>query len=133
MIFEMPKIEFLHHMVLKVRSYEKAKAFYCGLLKLEDHSQEARFLSLRFASFTLNFVEDLDFQDAWAKGVGHIGLEFETRKAVDAFHKLLSESNQSQRVSKISGGASQGPYRFYITDPHGYCLEFESWEGCSDA
>ena len=122
----------LTHIVLKVRSFEQARIFYCDILGLTNRSMESEFLSFEIGSFFLNFAQDPNYTDSWALGIGHIGLQFPTRASVDTWHSRLVVPANGINVSKITGGPGKGPYRFYLKDPHGYTFEFESWEGCSD-
>jgi catechol 2,3-dioxygenase-like lactoylglutathione lyase family enzyme len=122
----------MNHIVLKVKSYNATKIFYCDDLKLKDRSQQNSFLSIEIGNLIINFVQDDNFEDSWVLGIAHIGLQFSKRAEVDTWHHLLRPHIKKVSVSEISGGPGQGPYRFYLKDPHGYYFEFETWEGSSD-
>ncbi len=64
--------------------------------------------------------------------VVHIGIDFSSRKEVESYYEMLNAKNVSNLSSKITGVLGQGPYRFYLKDPDGYTLEFETWEGSTD-
>lgn len=63
-------------------------------LGLPNRSHQDRFISVKVGDFILNFVEDLEFTDSWAKGIAHIGLQFKHRHSVDEWYRALTKYDE---------------------------------------
>lgn len=119
------------HIVLKIENFGHTRDFYERIVGLQPQTVLNKYITYQLGNFNLCFKE---FNDLKSPGLSvvHLGIEFKTRAEVDQYFKKFIESDYQLKPKEIIGGPKQGPYRFYVKDPSGYTLEFESWENCSD-
>ncbi len=118
------------HLVLASNSITKTRNFYEETLKLEPGTVQDNYVTYELNGFYLCFKQ-VKKQQNFGLAVIHLGIDFKTQTEVkDWFDRL---QNLNLDISeKILGGIGKGPFRFYIKDPDGYTLEFETWEGASN-
>lgn len=117
------------HIVFKTSNIGKTKEFWENILGLKNRSLQNNFLSYEVNGFIVNFSFSEHARDG-AGIVGHFGFEFQQSSEVERqFQKL---NTLIPGLTSPVGGQNKGPYRFYVQDPNGLRIEFESWEGCSD-
>jgi catechol-2,3-dioxygenase len=119
------------HIVLACKNIKEIRSFYEQIILLIPNRQLENYVTYTLGSFTLCFKEIESLGDV-GSAVVHIGINFPTRADIDKYHQLILDSSYQLQPSEIFGGPGKGPYRFYLKDPAGYNLEFESWDGCSD-
>jgi len=119
------------HIVLACRNIKEIRSFYEQVISLVPNTILDHYVTYDLGPVTLCFKEIEGLGDV-GSAIVHIGIDFPSRKDVDQFRDLIQKSSYSNKPSEILGGPGKGPYRFYIKDPAGYNLEFESWEDCSD-
>ena len=119
------------HIVLYCNDILSVRNFYENILRLKPKTILENYITYELGFFLLCFKEKKS-HIIYGEAIAHIGVEFPTRLAVDEHFSKIKKSNYLNAPSNIIGGPGLGPYRFYIKDPSGYTLEFESWDGCSD-
>lgn len=119
------------HIVLASRNIQLTREFYEQIIGLAPGTVQANYVTYDFGGFLLCFKERSDLSDL-GEAVVHLGVDFPKKEDVDSYFGKFKGMNVKTISTCTIGGAGQGPYRFYIKDPDGYTLEFESWEGCSD-
>ena len=120
----------LTHIVFHTSKISETAAFYENIVGLKNYVvTDKEVLQYRFGKFMVIFINAKKTPEDYSHIIAHLGIEFPTRKDVDAqYERLKNKLNIPEPV----GGLKQGPYRFYIKDPNGIPLEFETWENCSD-
>lgn len=119
------------HIVLACKSIKEIRYFYEQIISLVPNTIQDHYVTYNLGPFTICFKEIEGLKEV-GSAVVHLGIDFPLREDVDQFRDLILKSNYTIKPSEIFGGPGKGPYRFYLKDPAGYTLEFESWEGCSD-
>jgi extradiol dioxygenase family protein len=119
------------HLVLKVENISAIRRFYEGVVGLEAVTVQDKYVTYKLGNFSICFKEFHGGSKA-ENPIVHLGIEFKTRGDIDVYFKRVNDSSYSPKPSTIVGGPGEGPYRFYVNDPSGYTLEFESWEDASD-
>ena len=118
------------HIVLACTSLDETRKFYEEILQIKPETVLPGYVTYPLGSFSVCFRERSDILNPGAS-VMHIGLEFPLQSDVDRYRELLLKIKDID-PGPILGGISMGPYRFYVKDPSGYTIEFESWENSSD-
>lgn len=119
------------HIVLACKDIQKTREFYEITLNIPVRTVQPNYVTYDLGGFYLCFKETTGVNDV-GSAVVHLGIDFKSRNEVESYYEMLQTKNVSNLSSKITGGPGQGPYRFYVKDPDGYTLEFETWEGSSD-
>jgi catechol 2,3-dioxygenase-like lactoylglutathione lyase family enzyme len=118
------------HIVFTVGDINKTREFYEGVIGLRPNTVSESYVTYELGAFALCFKEIKGVENV-GHAVVHIGIDFPTRAEVDGYFAQIKASNYQAPPEKILGGVGEtGPYRFYVKDPEGYTLEFESSEGC---
>ena len=112
------------HIVFNTGKQTETSQFWENVFEVSNRSNQKDFLSYDINGFIVNEIK-------LKIGVGHLGVELASTKDVDNEFKRLS-GILNKTINEPEGGPGKGPYRFYIEDPNGITIEFESWEGCSD-
>lgn len=119
------------HIVLACSNLAATRSFYEGVIGIVPDTVLDDYITYNLGGFFLCFKASLGGPE-FGIAVKHVGIEFPLRTDVDLFFEKLRESDYPPVSESIVGGSGKGPYRFYVKDPSGYTLEFESWEGCSN-
>ena len=121
----------LNHIVFYTSKISETKKFWEKILQLKNYIVDNKnLLQYRIGEFMIMFsYTKAEIPKSYTHIISHLGVEFPTRKCVDFQYQNLKKKLD---ISKPIGGLKKGPYRFYIKDPNGINLEFESWENCSD-
>lgn len=120
----------LTHIIFYTSKLSETAAFWENILGLKNHivTNKNR-LQYKFGKFMVMFNNAEKPRNDYSDIIAHLGIEFPAKKDVDVqYEKLKDKLN----IPKPIGGLGKGPYRFYIKDPNGIPLEFETWEDCSD-
>ena len=121
----------LTHIVFNTSQISKTADFWENILGLKNCTNSKNLLQYKISKFLLMFRYSEKCPADYSQTIAHLGIEFLSKAEVDTqYEKLKKKFNLN--ISKPIGGLKQGPYRFYIKDPNGITLEFETWEGCSD-
>lgn len=118
------------HLVLSSNSISKTREFYEGILRIEPGTVQDHYITYDLNGFFLCFKQSSKNQNV-GKAVTHLGLDFERQDEVKEWFEKLKTHNLDMSENLL-GGPGKGPFRFYVKDPDGYTLEFETWEGSSD-
>ncbi len=119
------------HMVIKTAAMEETRKFWESVLLCKNGAaDEENYLRYDVGSFTVMFDESKKAERNLLHVIGHVGFEFESKSHIDSEFERISQLVSG--IKKPIGGMKQGPYRFYIDDPNGIKIEFETWEGSSD-
>ncbi len=121
----------INHIVLYCNEILSVRNFYETILDLKPKSISETYLTYQLGFFLLCFKEKKS-KTNYGEAIAHIGIEFSTREIVDEYFYKINKSGYLNTPINIIGGPGLGPYRFYVRDPSGYNLEFESWDECSD-
>lgn len=120
----------LTHIVFYTSKLSETAAFWENILGLTNHiTTNKNLLQYKFGQFMVMFANAEKAPEDYSRIIAHLGIEFLTKKDVDAQYERLKDK---LNIPSPIGGWKKGPYRFYIKDPNGIPLEFETWEGCSD-
>lgn len=136
------------HLILKSNDLQSTRNFYETILEIKPQTNSASYLTYSLGPFLLGFklieeqikiscssqnnseiLKSIYLQD---NSIVHLGIEFKTQREIEYYFNLLKNKKYKNMSAQVFGGIKLGPYRFYVTDPNGYTLEFESWENCSD-
>ena len=121
----------LNHIVFNTLKISKTADFWGNILGLKNHSNRKNLLQYKINKFLLMFSYSEKCPEDYSQTIAHLGIEFSSKAEVDTQYKRLKK-NLNLNISKPIGGLKQGPYRFYLKDPNGIKIEFETWEACSD-
>ena len=120
----------LTHIIFYTSKLSETAAFWENILGLTNHiTTNKNRLQYRFGKFMMMFAHTEKTRSDYSDVIAHLSIEFPTKKDVDTQYERLKDKLD---IPKPIGGWKKGPYRFYIKDPNGIPLEFETWEGCSD-
>ena len=120
----------LTHIIFHTSKISETAAFWENILELKNHIHtNENLLQYKFGNFMVMFNNVKESPEDYSQIIAHLGIEFPTKKDVDAQYERLKDK---LNIPKPIGGFGKGPYRFYIKDPNGIPLEFETWEDGSD-
>lgn len=120
------KVHSLGHVVIKVRSQQRAEAFYNGLLGLpiaaRDPKLSATFFTLgNHHDFAIVAVGD-DAQDPPAKSPGLLHVAFKIGDSIDELREAKAKLEAAGlQIQSYDHAVSQS---LYFSDPDGNCIEF---------
>ena len=120
----------LNHIVFHTSKIPETANFWENVLGLENNiTHNENLLQYICGKFLVMFSHSEKAPKDFSQAIGHLGIEFPSKKNVDEQYERLKKKLD---IPKPIGGWGKGPYRFYIKDPNGISIEFETWEGCSD-
>jgi extradiol dioxygenase family protein len=118
------------HIVFACADIASTRHFYEAIVGLSAETAQDDYVTYDLGGFFLCFRKALELHE-FGKAVKHIGIDLPLRSDVDALLERIKGAKYPIESETI-GGLEQGPYRFYVKDPSGYTIEFESWDGCSN-
>ena len=117
----------LTHVILYTAKLSETKHFWNNVLGLKNISPSGDNPSYKIGEFTVTFSYLEKAPENYSQIIGHFGFEFPSKADIDEHYQRLKNN-----FNLTIPGPFKDPYRFYVKDPNGIPIEFETWEGSTN-